>query len=60
MNDYDLSSLSYMISGAAPLSYNLAESLKAKLNGKTSIIQGYVRPPPRTSLSRPFDYTTQE
>lgn len=42
VNDYDLSSLSYMISGAAPLSSGLAESLRAKLKGKTAIIQGYV------------------
>ena len=45
VNDYDLSTLSYMISGAAPLSLGLAESLKTKLKGKTAIIQGYVSLP---------------
>lgn len=41
VNDYDLSSLRFLICGAAPLSAALQESLRIKLKGKTAVLQGY-------------------
>ncbi|GAA6060838.1 hypothetical protein JCM10212_005256 [Sporobolomyces blumeae] len=41
VDKYDLSSLRYMLSGAAPLSADLQQAVAKRLKGKTAIVQGF-------------------
>lgn len=40
VDKYDLSSLRYILSGAAPLSADLQQAVSDRLKGKTKVVQG--------------------
>lgn len=41
MSFYDLSSLQYILCGAAPLSAELQAVLESRFDGKITVVQGY-------------------
>lgn len=41
MSEYDLSSLKYILCGAAPLSAELQAVLEDRFEGKITVVQGY-------------------